>query len=81
MGPDPGPELKARLQVVSTVGGIPHDEILRSIELLGREVAPAVRDEVAAGPKRYTIAWRWASSASIASRSSSDRHRSIDSSG
>ena len=30
-----------------TVGGIPHDKILRSIEPLGREVAPAVRDEVA----------------------------------
>jgi probable LLM family oxidoreductase len=30
-----------------TIGGIPHDGILRSIELLGREVAPAVREEVA----------------------------------
>ena len=29
-----------------TIGGIPHDGILRSIELLGREVAPAVREEV-----------------------------------
>jgi alkanesulfonate monooxygenase SsuD/methylene tetrahydromethanopterin reductase-like flavin-dependent oxidoreductase (luciferase family) len=26
-----------------TIGGIPHEGILRSIELLGREVAPAVR--------------------------------------
>jgi len=30
-----------------TIGGIPHEGILRSIELLGREVAPAVRDELA----------------------------------
>jgi probable LLM family oxidoreductase len=30
-----------------TIGGIPHDGILRSIELLGREVAPVVRDELA----------------------------------
>jgi alkanesulfonate monooxygenase SsuD/methylene tetrahydromethanopterin reductase-like flavin-dependent oxidoreductase (luciferase family) len=30
-----------------TIGGIPHEGILRSIELLGREVAPAVRAEVA----------------------------------
>ena len=29
-----------------TIGGIPHDGILRSIELLGREVAPAVREEI-----------------------------------
>ena len=29
-----------------TIGGIPHDGILRSIELLGREVAPVVRDEL-----------------------------------
>jgi alkanesulfonate monooxygenase SsuD/methylene tetrahydromethanopterin reductase-like flavin-dependent oxidoreductase (luciferase family) len=36
-----------RFLVQFTVGGIPHDKILRSIELLGREVAPAVRDEVA----------------------------------
>jgi alkanesulfonate monooxygenase SsuD/methylene tetrahydromethanopterin reductase-like flavin-dependent oxidoreductase (luciferase family) len=36
-----------RFRVQFTVGGIPHDKILRSIELLGREVAPAVRDEVA----------------------------------
>ena len=30
-----------------TIGGIPHDGILRSIELLGREVAPVVREELA----------------------------------
>ena len=29
-----------------TIGGIPHDGILRAIELLGREVAPAVRAEI-----------------------------------
>ena len=30
-----------------TIGGIPHEGILRSIELLGREVVPAVREELA----------------------------------
>jgi alkanesulfonate monooxygenase SsuD/methylene tetrahydromethanopterin reductase-like flavin-dependent oxidoreductase (luciferase family) len=30
-----------------TIGGLPHEGILRSIELLGREVAPRVREEVA----------------------------------
>ena len=29
------------------VGGVPHEGILRSIELLGREVAPAVREKLA----------------------------------
>ena len=29
------------------VGGIPHEGVLRSIELLGREVAPAVRETLA----------------------------------
>jgi alkanesulfonate monooxygenase SsuD/methylene tetrahydromethanopterin reductase-like flavin-dependent oxidoreductase (luciferase family) len=29
-----------------TIGGIPHEGILRSIELLGREVAPRVREEL-----------------------------------
>ena len=29
-----------------TIGGIPHEGILRSIELLGKEVAPAVRREM-----------------------------------
>ena len=32
-----------RFLVQFTIGGIPHEGILRSIELLGREVAPAVR--------------------------------------
>ena len=32
-----------RFLIQFTIGGIPHDGILRSIELLGREVAPAVR--------------------------------------
>ncbi|MGH6629461.1 MAG: LLM class flavin-dependent oxidoreductase, partial [Burkholderiales bacterium] len=31
-----------RFMVQFTIGGIPHERILRSIELLGREVAPAV---------------------------------------
>jgi probable LLM family oxidoreductase len=30
-----------------TIGGIPHEGILRSIELLGREVVPAVRERLA----------------------------------
>jgi probable LLM family oxidoreductase len=30
-----------------TVGAMPHDKVLRSIELFGTEVAPAVREEVA----------------------------------
>ena len=29
-----------------SIGGIPHESILRSIELLGREVAPRVREEL-----------------------------------
>jgi probable LLM family oxidoreductase len=32
-----------RFMLQFTIGGIPHEGILRSIELLGREVAPAVR--------------------------------------
>ena len=36
-----------RFLVQFTVGGIPHEQILRSIELLGREVAPVVRAELA----------------------------------
>ena len=36
-----------RFLVQFTVGGIPHEGILRSIELLGREVAPAVRAALA----------------------------------
>jgi probable LLM family oxidoreductase len=35
-----------RFLVQFTIGGIPHEGILRSIELLGREVAPAVREHV-----------------------------------
>jgi probable LLM family oxidoreductase len=31
-----------------TIGGIPHEGILRSIELLGRDVAPAVRERLGA---------------------------------
>jgi hypothetical protein len=30
-----------------TVGGPPHEGVLRAIELLGTEVAPAVRNELA----------------------------------
>lgn len=30
-----------------SIGGIPHEGILRSIELLGREVAPVIREEIA----------------------------------
>ena len=37
-----------RFMVQFTVGGIPHEGILRSIELLGREVAPAVRSALGA---------------------------------
>jgi hypothetical protein len=33
-----------RFLVQFTVGGIPHEGVLRSTELLGREVAPAVRE-------------------------------------
>jgi alkanesulfonate monooxygenase SsuD/methylene tetrahydromethanopterin reductase-like flavin-dependent oxidoreductase (luciferase family) len=33
-----------------TIGGIPHEGVLRSIELLGREVAPVVRAEIAPRP-------------------------------
>jgi probable LLM family oxidoreductase len=39
-----------RFLVQFTVGGIPHDGILRSIELLGREVAPVVRDALGTAP-------------------------------
>jgi probable LLM family oxidoreductase len=38
-----------RVLVQFTIGGIPHEAILRSIELLGREVAPAVRAKLGAG--------------------------------
>ena len=33
-----------RFLVQFGIGGTPHEGVLRSIELLGREVAPAVRD-------------------------------------
>jgi hypothetical protein len=36
-----------RFMIQLTIGGIPREGILRSIELLGREVAPRVRDELA----------------------------------
>ena len=35
-----------RFLVQFSVGTMPHDKIMRSIELLGTEVAPVVRDEV-----------------------------------
>jgi probable LLM family oxidoreductase len=36
-----------RFLIQLSVGSIPHDRLLRAIELLGTEVAPAVREEVA----------------------------------
>jgi hypothetical protein len=36
-----------RFLVQFSVGTMPHDKILRSIELFGTEVAPVVREEVA----------------------------------
>ena len=39
-----------------TIGGIPHEGILRSIELLGREVAPRVRETLAGGGTATRIA-------------------------
>ena len=33
-----------------TVGAMPHDKVLRSIELFATEVAPAVREESRAAP-------------------------------
>ena len=35
-----------RFMIQFTIGGIPHEGILRSIELLGREVVPRVREEL-----------------------------------
>jgi alkanesulfonate monooxygenase SsuD/methylene tetrahydromethanopterin reductase-like flavin-dependent oxidoreductase (luciferase family) len=35
-----------RFMIQFTVGGVPHEGILRSIELLGREVVPAVREQL-----------------------------------
>jgi alkanesulfonate monooxygenase SsuD/methylene tetrahydromethanopterin reductase-like flavin-dependent oxidoreductase (luciferase family) len=37
-----------RFMLQFTIGGIPHEGILRSIELLGREVVPAVRERLSA---------------------------------
>jgi probable LLM family oxidoreductase len=37
-----------RFMLQFTIGGIPHEGILRSIELLGREVVPAVRERLGA---------------------------------
>ena len=34
-----------------SVGTLPHDKLMRSIELLGKEVAPAVRDALAVPPR------------------------------
>lgn len=36
-----------RFMLHCPVGSMPHDEVMRSIELLGKEVAPIVREEVA----------------------------------
>ena len=36
-----------RFLIQLTVGPMPHERVLRAIEILGREVAPAVREEVA----------------------------------
>jgi len=44
-----------------SVGTIPHDKLLRAIELFGTEVAPALRDELArraAGDQRTTTSSR-----------------------
>ncbi len=38
-----------RVLVQLTVGPMPHDKVLRAIELLGTEVAPIVRRETTAG--------------------------------
>jgi probable LLM family oxidoreductase len=45
-----------RFMIQFTIGGIPHEGILRSIELLGREVAPRVREELASGGAANRIA-------------------------
>jgi alkanesulfonate monooxygenase SsuD/methylene tetrahydromethanopterin reductase-like flavin-dependent oxidoreductase (luciferase family) len=38
-----------------SVGTMPHDKIMHSIELYGTEVAPAVRRELAARPPKVTV--------------------------
>ena len=45
-----------RFMIQFTIGGIPHEGILRSIELLGREVAPRVREALADGGTATRIA-------------------------
>ena len=35
-----------RFLVQLTIGGIPHEKVMRSIELLGTAVAPVVRTEI-----------------------------------
>jgi alkanesulfonate monooxygenase SsuD/methylene tetrahydromethanopterin reductase-like flavin-dependent oxidoreductase (luciferase family) len=37
----------SRFLLQMSVGSIPHDKLLKSIELFAREVAPAVREQVA----------------------------------
>ena len=38
-----------------SMGTMPHEKVLRSIELLGREVAPIVREAMAEEPRRETV--------------------------
>jgi alkanesulfonate monooxygenase SsuD/methylene tetrahydromethanopterin reductase-like flavin-dependent oxidoreductase (luciferase family) len=45
-----------RFMIQFTIGGIPHEGILRSIELLGREVAPRVREALAGSGTANRIA-------------------------
>jgi probable LLM family oxidoreductase len=45
-----------RFMIQFTIGGIPHEGILRSIELLGRDVAPRVREQLASGGVASRIA-------------------------
>jgi probable LLM family oxidoreductase len=45
-----------RFMIQFTIGGIPHEGILRSIELLGREVAPHVREALAGSGTASRIA-------------------------
>jgi hypothetical protein len=42
-----GYDLRDRFLVQFSVGTMPHEKIMRSIELFGTEVAPAVRTELA----------------------------------
>jgi alkanesulfonate monooxygenase SsuD/methylene tetrahydromethanopterin reductase-like flavin-dependent oxidoreductase (luciferase family) len=44
-----------RLLLQFGVGALPHDKMMRSIELLGSEVAPAVRAELARRPAGTTV--------------------------